>query len=325
VVYDSYWRFAAERLAMYERRLVDPDGPWTDDSILSSYRFTNAYRVADRVSQYLIDQVQYRSDRSQAPGEIFFRTMLFKIFNRIETWELLEREHGSLSWQAADLDAICASLDRAMQRGCRIYSAAYIMPAPRFGQVRKHANHIALLRAMMEEGLPSRIERAKSLAEVYHLLLPWQGLGSFLAFQYAIDLNYSEMLAFEESSFVVAGPGAIDGISKCFASTNGISAEEIIHLMTDTQEYEFSRLGIEFRGLFGRRLQPIDCQNLFCEISKYSRLAHPDVTGISGRKRIKQGYTGDGTIPRPSFPPRWGLKVPPLTPKASQPRQGVLL
>ncbi len=310
---------------MYERRLVDPDGPWTDDSILSSYRFTNAYRVADRVSQYLIDQVQYRSDRSQAPGEIFFRTMLFKIFNRIETWELLEREHGSLSWQAADLDAICASLDRAMQRGCRIYSAAYIMPAPRFGQVRKHANHIALLRAMMEEGLPSRIERAKSLAEVYHLLLPWQGLGSFLAFQYAIDLNYSEMLEFEESSFVVAGPGAIDGISKCFASTNGISAEEIIHLMADIQEYEFSRLGIEFRGLFGRRLQPIDCQNLFCEISKYARLAHPDVTGISGRKRIKQGYTGDGTIPRPSFPPRWGLKVPPLTPMASQPRQGVLL
>lgn len=310
---------------MYERRLVDPDGPWTDDSILSSYRFTNAYRVADRVSQYLIDQVQYRSDRSQAPGEIFFRTMLFKIFNRIETWELLEREHGSLSWQAADLDAICASLDRAMQRGCRIYSAAYIMPAPRFGQVRKHANHIALLRAMMKEGLPSRIERARSLAEVYHLLLPWQGLGSFLAFQYAIDLNYSEMLEFEESSFVVAGPGAIDGISKCFASTNGISAEEIIHLMTDIQEYEFSRLGIKFTGLFGRRLQPIDCQNLFCEISKYARLAHPDVTGISGRKRIKQGYTGDGTIPRPSFPPRWGLKVPPLTPMASQPRQGVLL
>ena len=95
--------------------------------------------------------------------------------------------------------------------------------------------------------------------------------------------------------------------------------------MADIQEYEFSRLGIEFRGLFGRRLQPIDCQNLFCEISKYARLAHPDVTGISGRKRIKQGYTGDGTIPRPSFPPRWGLKVPPLTPMASQPRQGVLL
>ena len=310
---------------MYERRLVDPYGPWTNDPILSSYRFTNTYRVADRVSQYLIEQVQYRSDRSQAPAEIFFRTLLFKIFNRIDTWEALELEHGLLSWQSADLDGICASLDSAMQRGCRIYSAAYIMPAPRFGQVRKHANHIALLRAMMEEGLPARIERAKSLAEVYHLLLPWQGLGSFLAFQYTIDLNYSAMLDFEESTFVVAGPGAIDGISKCFVSTKGHAAAEIIHWMVEAQEHEFRRLGIDFGGLFGRRLQPIDCQNLFCEIGKYARLAHPHVPGTSGRKKIKQGYAGEGTLPRPTFPPRWGVLVPAISPLPSLPLQGVLL
>lgn len=325
VVYDSYWRFAAERLAMYERRLVDPDGPWTNDAILASYRFTNTYRVADRVSQYLIREVQYRSDRSQAPAEIFFRTILFKLFNRIETWELLEREHGALSWQSADFDAMCASLDRSMQRGNRVYSAAYIMPAPRLGQVRKHANHLTLLKTMMEEGLPARIERAASLAEIYALLKPWQGLGPFLAFQYAIDLNYSSMVDFEEGSFVVAGPGAVDGISKCFLSTEGYSPEDIIRMVTDAQEREFERLSIDFRGLFGRRLQPIDCQNLFCEISKYARVAHPEVAGTSGRTRIKQGYAGGGTLPRPSFPPRWRLAVPMFSVRHSEPRQGVLL
>ena len=325
VVYDSYWRFAAERLAMYERRLVDPEGPWTSDAILASYRFTNTYRVADRVSQYLISEVQYRPDRSQAPAEIFFRTILFKLFNRIETWQFLEREHGALSWQSADFDAICASLDRSMQKGSKVYSAAYIMPAPRLGRVRKHANHLALLKTMMEEGLPARIERARSLAQVYDLLRPWQGLGSFLAFQYAIDLNYSTLIDFEESSFVVAGPGAIDGISKCFLSTEGYSPEEIIHLMTDAQEREFQRIGIDFKGLFGRRLQPIDCQNLFCEISKYSRLAHPEVAGTSGRTKIKQSYSGEGTLPRPTFPPRWGVDVPALSPRPSRPRQGLLL
>lgn len=68
---------------MYERRLLDPEGPWTDDTILASYRFTNTYRASDRVSQYLIREVQYRPDRSQAPAEVFFRTILFKLFNRI--------------------------------------------------------------------------------------------------------------------------------------------------------------------------------------------------------------------------------------------------
>lgn len=63
VVFDTYWRFAAERLAMFYRRYGEPAGPWTSDSILRSYRFTNVYRAADRVSQYLIAEVQARQDR----------------------------------------------------------------------------------------------------------------------------------------------------------------------------------------------------------------------------------------------------------------------
>jgi DNA invertase Pin-like site-specific DNA recombinase len=34
----------------------------------------------------------------------------------------------------------------------------------------------------------------------------------------------------------------------------------------------------------------IDAQNLFCEISKYARVVHPDVAGTSGRTRIKQRF-----------------------------------
>ncbi len=325
VVYDSYWRFAAERHRMYLRRLSNPVGPFTDDPYLSSYRFTNSFRVADRVSQYLISEVQYRSDRSQAPSELFFRTLLFKIFNRIETWELIEAEMGSVAWQSIDLDQVSAVLDGAMMRGTPIYSAAYIMPAPRLGRVRKHANHLRLLETMMEGGLPGRIERAPSLSAVYDLLRPWPGIGDFLAFQYAIDLNYSNMISFDEGDFVVAGPGAVDGISKVFNSTGDRDAREVIHHMVDIQESEFSRLGIDFPGLFGRRLQPIDCQNLFCEIGKYARVAHPEVTGKSGRTRIKQGYGGEGPLPQPRFPPRWHLKVPTFDAPAYVPAQGFLL
>src|SRR5262249_39285736 len=98
IVFDTYWRFAAERLAMFYRRSRDPMGPWTSNPILKTYRFTNAYRAADRVSQYLIREVQTRSDRPQTAREVFFRTMLFKIFNRIDTWEALEDKLGPLEW-----------------------------------------------------------------------------------------------------------------------------------------------------------------------------------------------------------------------------------
>jgi hypothetical protein len=308
-VFDTYWQFAAKRQALYLRRLSGASEPWTDDPILRAYRFTNVYRAADRVSQYLISEVQYRSDRSQSVDEVVFRTLLFKLFNRIETWELLERAVGPISWRSADREVISGVLDRAYQRNQRLYSAAYIMPSPGFGEKRKHANHLALLWRMMSEGLPGKVECAKSLREVYELILKYPGIGPFLAFQFAIDLNYSAALALDEAGFVVAGPGALDGISKCFEGE--YSSDQIIHWVTDHQSAEFAKRGLDFPGLFGRPLQPIDCQNLFCEISKYARVAHPAAVGVAGRTRIKQTFQPRREpLAPPRFPPRWNLVIP---------------
>ncbi len=264
------------------------------------------------MSQYLIREVQYHPERPQTPTEIFFRTLLFKIFNKIETWEALERAHGPLTWAAVDLEKLDRTVDQAMARGLHIYSAAYIMPAPRYGAERKHTNHLRLIARMMADRLPDRIRQAPDLGTVYETILGYPGLGRFLAFQYAIDLNYSDMLDFGEDDFVVAGPGALDGVSKCFSSTGGLSPEQLIFWVAERQERELASRGLKFPGLFGRRLQPIDCQNLFCEVSKYSRVAHPEISGTSNRQRIKQSYKRDlrGLIP-PFFPPRWVLQVPP--------------
>lgn len=56
-VFDAYWRFAAERLAIFLRRANGEPGPWTGDPILQQYKFCNTFRAADRVSQYLIRDV----------------------------------------------------------------------------------------------------------------------------------------------------------------------------------------------------------------------------------------------------------------------------
>src|SRR4051812_20476182 len=95
-VYETYWQFAAERQEIYFRRLSDPRGPWSMDPILARHRFTNAYRAADRVSQFLISEVIYSG--SQEPEEVFFRTLLFKFFNRIDTWQHLIEGLGQPTW-----------------------------------------------------------------------------------------------------------------------------------------------------------------------------------------------------------------------------------
>ncbi|PWI49825.1 hypothetical protein B5K03_34425 [Rhizobium phaseoli] len=321
-IIDTYWRFAHERQQVYFRRLQDPAGPWTNDPIIDRYRFTNAYRAADRVSQYLIRHVQYDESRSQSIEEIFFRTLVFKIFNKIETWEYLERVAGALSWAHTSLSEMSDALDRMMAAGHAVYSAAYIMPAPKLGFVRKHANHLALIKMMMDDKLPAKIADAPTLRHVFDLLVPYNGLGRFLAFQYTIDLNYSSMLNFDESDFVIAGPGALDGIAKCFVDTGRLSAEEIIYEVTNMQTAAFAQLKLDFKGLGKRLLQPIDCQNLFCEISKYARVAHPNVPGVSGRTRIKQQYRPSRRqTEKPFFPPRWQVELEPVTPKDPMNRQ----
>ena len=97
-VYDSYWRFAAERQRVFYRRVLDTPWPWTQNRVMAIYKFTNAYRASDRVSQYLIRNVIYRDDLPNSVDEVVFRILLFKLFNKIETWERLERGLGPISF-----------------------------------------------------------------------------------------------------------------------------------------------------------------------------------------------------------------------------------
>ncbi len=303
---DAYWQFAADRHAMWLARVDGSESP-PDDPILRTYRFTNAYRVCDRVSQYLVREVQHRHD--QSPSEVVLRTLLFKLFNKIETWELI-CSAGVPSVSTFDPAALSALLGDAQRRGQAVYSAAYIVPPVALCPSPKHRGHLALIARMLDDDLADRARRAGGLADLYRLLRCYPGIGPFLAFQLAIDLNYSSAVDFDEAEYVVAGPGALDGISKCLPGTPPSQAQRVIHEVCDRQEEEFAKRGIEFPGLFGRRLQPIDCQNLFCEISKYSRVAFPGVAGSAGRTRIKQRYVPAGALPRPFFPPKWQLQAP---------------
>lgn len=302
-VFDVYWRFAAERQAVFHLRAAGAPPPWTSDPILGRHRFTNVYRAADRVSQTLIRDVIYTGPQDHE--ELVFRILLFKIFNRIETWDLLTRELGaSPGWDTFDFATYDRVLTAAMSRGERVYSAAYIVPNPPFGEARKHGNHLRLIEHAMTSGLPKRIADADGLRAVYELLLGLPSLGPFLAYQYAIDLAYSPVVEADEREFVVAGPGCLDGISKVFADTGGLRPAEVVAWIADVSRDEFDRLGLRFEDLWGRWPTLIDWQNVFCEVSKYTRVSHPQVRGVSGRTRIKREYRRTAAPIDYRFPPK---------------------
>lgn len=306
-VYDTYWKFAKKRQDVFFRKIENPSDSLINDEILKHYKFTNAYRAADRVSQFLIKDVIYKGAADNE--DTLFRILLFKLFNKIETWQLLEFYLEEISWETFEFNKYDEVLQRAINHGGRIYNAAYIMPSGKraFHNERKHRNHLRLIEFMMKDNLFGKIKDCKNLQEVFKTFMTYPSFGNFLSFQLTIDVNYSEITNFDENDFVVAGPGAINGIHKCFSDLKDYSYSDVIKYVKDRQNKEFDRLNLNFKTLWGRPLKLIDCQNLFCEVDKYSRVAHPEIKSKDQRNRIKRKYKPSNGQINYWFPTKWNI------------------
>ncbi len=306
-VFDLYWYFAFERQQAFERRLRGEPEPWTKDRILQQFKFCNVFRASDRVSQYLIRSVAYH-DEPCSDEDRLFQIVAFRTFSKIETWHHV---HQFLGRHPRLEDLETGTFTRAIEDAKRlnhvIYTGAFILCANNaYGKPAKHLNHVELFRHMfLRDRLGKRLLSAESLREVYDLLHAYPLVGDFMAYQTAIDLNYSRLINFSEDAFTVPGPGALRGITKMFVDLGDYSPDEVILWMVERQEEEFAARGLPFHGLWGRRLHAIDCQGLFCETDKYCREAIPELR--SSRKRIKARFSPSRRPIDLYFPPKWGL------------------
>ena len=312
IVFESYWKFIADRYAIYLRRLRGEPPPWTSDPILSRYKFTNVFRVTDRVSQKGVD-ISLDGISATSIEEQFFRIILFKLFNKIETWQALTEALGEeprlANFNFARYNGI---FDELMRKKMIIYSAAYMMPCPGDygvnGITRKHSMHLHMLGDMLDARVPYYLLEVGNLEKAYGVLRKVRMFGDFTAYQFIIDVNYGPFLGYREDEFIVPGPGSNEGIKKCFRNPGKVPHAEIIRRVTEEAELcSRAVTGASPPTLFGRPLQLIDIQNCFCEIAKYARVAHPEFNNT--RTRIKQPYNPSWFRPleKPIFPRQWEI------------------
>lgn len=306
-IYELYWYFASERQQVFQKRLRGETGPWTDDSILQTYKFCNVFRAADRVSQYMIRDVCYH-DEPCSDEDRLFQIVAFRTFSKPETWNSIRSFLGHQP-MLNDLASgqFTAAIEHALAELPVIYTGAFILCAnDAYGQHRKYLNHVELFRHMfLVDQLGQKLLAARSFQEIFELLRSYPLLGNFMAYQTAIDLNYSALINFDENDFTVPGPGALRGMQKVFESLGDYKPAETVHWMVEHQDEEFARFKLPPATLFGRKLHAIDCQGLFCETDKYCREAAPEL--VSGRKRIKAKFS---VTPKPIdyfFPPKWQI------------------
>lgn len=303
-VYDTYWQTAYERQEIFFDKYYNRPKTLNTDPIFNKYKFCNVYRACDRVSQFVIKEVIYSSKASAE--DTLFRIFLFRLLNKIETWQKLEQKLGPISLKNFRPDKYSYVLEK-IKLYQPIYGNAFILCANKaFGYDQKHKNHLALLEFVFKkQNNLLRLIKSASLEKLFNNLVSFPLIGNFMAYQIAIDFNYSEVFDFDENDFTTAGPGAIRGINKCFMDIGEKSYEYIIKYMVYNQDAEFEKRGLKFKHLFGRKLHAIDCQGWFCETDKYCRVKFPALA--SSRTKIKSLY-----VPNPKkflyyFPPKWKL------------------
>lgn len=310
-IFKYYFYFMQERMNIFWKRYNNKYPPFTTDSILRQYKFTNVYRVSDRISQYLIKHVIYDNRYNYSDEDILLRIILFKIFNKIETWEFLEKKLQIINVSNFDVNWINHLLQKRKSK-TPIYNNAYMMTGTHSKYNHLNYKHEKWLQMVNDEMIKGHVFKeiinSKSMDKVFSLLRDCSLIGDFLAYQYTIDFNYSNVINFNENDFVKAGIGAIRGIKKCFDLKTNNYDEVIRYTHKNLEKYQNYYGFNKFKNLFGRDPTLIDIQNCFCETDKYLRAKLPNLR--VGNVRIKQKFKYNDIQIDYSFPPKWCIDKP---------------
>ena len=171
---------------------------------MQEYKFCNSYRVNDRVSQYLLKNLIYNG-KKYSDADMLFRILLFKLFNKESTWELLLKHFDDIALKSFVIQEYSKVLENAISNGIKIYNDAYISCANKaFGYDRKHDNHLALLNKMFnEDRIQEKIVKCKTMEEAFYIIKSYPLIGNFMAYQLVTDINYSNVVNWKEDEFTV--------------------------------------------------------------------------------------------------------------------------
>jgi len=245
---------------------------------LQQYRFTNTYRWLDRTSQYLLLLQEKAPPRAK-----IHVTLLFKLFNSIDTWANVLREFRDP--RDYDPERCANALDSYAHSGRCIFSGAYLIPPipslvkPGESKARAYCRLVPLLSDVVNQHTVSHCD----ISVMYQALREQPGMGDFMAMQLATDLSYGvPEKILDMGEFVVPGPGAIRGAYKLVRKT--VSSEGTADLILELFEQQ---LQLWPRGyatnyplnLFGIPLYAMDIQNTLCEFDKYCRVARHELSG----------------------------------------------
>lgn len=296
------YQFIIRRYSIHLKKdVLGEPKPWTKDSVLREFRFTNVRREHDRETKWLIEHITSNNDLSYE--DKLLNCILFRLYNKHETSELISQPIHFSEYKDWDPEAYRSLFEAALVEDKHriFFTGAFITGGLKRAlkwylpkDDPKNSMEMRMLwfmKVLINDQVTRKIKCAKTQKDVFDLLCSYDGLGAFLSYQIFVDMTYIEDFPFSENEFTVAGPGCQMGLRYLFDDRDGMSYEECLFWLRDHLEDEFAkRLGKDFdpKELFwdlpeyDRCLNVMSLENCFCELSKYIRAK--DGTGRPRKK-----------------------------------------
>ena len=273
-----YW--VRERQQILLKRQVGLPKPWTNDTVLQSYSFTNVRREDDRVTKWFRDNVR---DRLRNDPKVVFAVLAFRWFNLpTPTGEYLN-SHGYLEdW---NLPKVIAGLTEFKNKGLKVFTGAFNISNSGSSDPKINRVCEAYIQPVWDNGSHHLYAKilGKKLAEAFRVLQDLPGLGGsgFMAAQVICDLAYTHVLenAPDWWTWCSWGPGSKRGMNRVL----GHPVDYNLGQQRWKQQLDNLQILIEQR--LGLKLHARDVQSCLCEFSKYE-------CGLWGDGNVKRRYPG---------------------------------
>ena len=289
---DIFWYWIKERHAIYLKREAGHGRPWTDDPILQTYRFCNPFRENDKVTRWQREHFTGPNEEHASDEVLAFNLVWFRMFNRIETADLLGFQYR---W---DPEWVKSTLRTRAKTGHPVFTGAYNIRSE-FGKPKIDSIVDTLTRVWnARHELVTCIQETNSLELTTRYLMRFPFIGDFMGYEMVSDMRHTRLLenAVDIYTWANPGPGAYRGLRRMFGEPKlrkdgqveqYLVRTKMVGLMQELLARSHAMLGPEFPLLEMR-----DIEHSLCEYDKYSR-----VKNLEGRPRQKYAGGGEGNLP----------------------------
>lgn len=262
-----YW--INERHAIYCRRAKGEAKPWTQDTILQTYRFCNVFRELDKVTIWVRENIRQKYAKSE---HLWHMMLTARFINWPDTLAEMQQlgawyPNGEFDWRILAL-----KLRGRKERGGHVWTNAYTVstngnPMPKEEYICRNVLETAWLNRLALERA-ARTNLRTFCLEAQRI----DGIGGFMAYEAACDLRWCPGWldkADDVLTWANTGPGAKRGLNRLHGRPLEASIREEQAVAEMRQLLDLSPI---YLGAHVPELEMREIEHSLCETDKYLRV-----------------------------------------------------